>query len=96
MVYFGEERMAFGVVYKLKYFIFIAKKHGKWEEHRENTGNLVLIRVWQPCLFFRCEGMVTMLATQLLFRNLFTADLSYFLPFQPHSRGCFERTLKRV
>ena len=30
-------------IYKLKYFIFVDKKHGIWQEHRENTGNLVLI-----------------------------------------------------
>ena len=25
------------------------KTQGKWQEHRENTGNLVLIGAWQPC-----------------------------------------------
>ena len=36
-------------IYKFKYFIFVDKKNqGKWQEHRENTGNLVLIGAWQP------------------------------------------------
>ena len=26
------------------------KTQGKWQEHRENTGNLVLIGAWQPCI----------------------------------------------
>ena len=26
------------------------KTQGKWQEHRESTGNLVLIGAWQPCL----------------------------------------------
>ena len=45
-------------IFKLKYFgffcfvlFFVNKKktQGKWQEHRENTGNLVLIGAWQPC-----------------------------------------------
>ena len=39
--------MAIGVVeaiYRFKYLIFLSIK-----KHRENTGNLVLIRAWQPC-----------------------------------------------
>ena len=48
----GKERMAVGeveAIYQLKYFIFCRQKtHGKWQEHRENTGNLVLIGAWQP------------------------------------------------
>ena len=24
------------------------KTQGKWQEHRENTGNLILIGAWQP------------------------------------------------
>ena len=45
--------MAIGVVeaiYKLKYFIICRQKtQGKWQEHRENTGNLILIGACQPC-----------------------------------------------
>ena len=34
---------------KILGFFFVDKKtQGKWQEHRENTGNLVLIEVWQP------------------------------------------------
>ena len=45
--------MAMGVVetiYKIKIFYFFVDKktQGKWEEDRENTGNLVLIGAWQP------------------------------------------------
>ena len=48
----GEESMTMGVVdaiYKVKYFFICQQKHtGKWQEHRENTGNLALIGTWQP------------------------------------------------
>ena len=35
-------------IYKLKYFFVDKKTQGKWQEHRENTGNLVLTGAWQP------------------------------------------------
>ena len=41
-------------IYKLKYFIFCqykntGKKLRAQGKHRENTGNFVLMRAWQPC-----------------------------------------------
>ena len=34
----------------LNIIFFVDKKtQGKWQEHRENTGNMVLIGAWQPC-----------------------------------------------
>ena len=38
-------------IYKLNYFIFFVdeKTQGKSEEHRENTGNFVVMGAWQPC-----------------------------------------------
>ena len=34
---------------KIFYFLLTKKTQGKWQEHRENTGNSVLIGAWQPC-----------------------------------------------
>ena len=52
---FGKERMTMVMmeaIYKLKYFVCRLKNTGKMaraqKKLRENTGNLVLIRAWQP------------------------------------------------
>ena len=37
-------------IYKIFYYLSTKKMQGKWQEHRQNTGNLVLIGAWQPCI----------------------------------------------
>ena len=37
---------------KIFYFFVDKKTQGKWQQHRENAGNLVLIGAWQPWLYF--------------------------------------------
>ena len=64
-----------GLFTNLNILFFVVKKtQGKWQEHRENTGNLVLIGAWQPCtilkgrkanfprLFQSCDNIIFTLA----------------------------------